>query len=127
MTAPVVIPGRVDLWTTITKLRAAFSRETSELPEQWLEANPSTGQCHVSALVLQDLHGGLILEGLAYEDDESGPSTKHYWNVIDGVTIDITRDQFPFYIAVDDVYLADPPNKTTREKADLLAQLAGVA
>lgn len=100
------------------RLRAAFCRETSELPEQWTPKNPSKGQCHVSALLLQEEFGGDIHEGCT--------STRifHYWSVIDGITIDITRDQFPWWRPIMPVKIADPPNATTRAKADLLRRLA---
>jgi hypothetical protein len=42
-------------------LRAAWSRETSEDPDEWSPANPSRGQCAVTALVIRELLGGEIL------------------------------------------------------------------
>ena len=100
------------------RLRAAFCRETSELPDRWTPDNPSTGQCHVSALILRNLFGGTIMEGVAL------PRTLHYWNVIDGATIDITRDQFPADVEIVEAFPAFPPNQTTIAKAALLERLA---
>lgn len=114
-----------DLWKTVQNLRAAFSQATSELPEQWTPDNSSIGQCHTSALVLQDLYGGEIVNCVAYDPD-SDHSTLHFWNVIDGITLDITRDQFPDWTVYRDLMPAELPNDTTRRKADLLARLAGV-
>ena len=100
------------------QLRAAHCREVSELPELWTPDNPSTGTCHVSALCIQDRFGGTIMEGVAL------PRTLHYWNVIDGMTLDVTRDQFPADVEIVEVFPAFPPNATTRAKADLLLKLA---
>lgn len=114
-------------WETGLKLRSAFCQETSELPEQWSADNRSIGQCHVSALVLQDLYGGDILVGRAMTWNGRLPAPiTHYWNVIDGVTLDITRDQFPPTTAIAYILPADDPLTITRDKADLLARLAGV-
>ena len=100
------------------RLRAAYCRDTSELPDLWTPERPSTGQCHVSALLIQDRFGGTIMEGIAL------PRTLHYWSVVDGMTIDITRDQFGPDVVIVDVFEAFPPNATTRRKADLLLSLA---
>lgn len=118
----------IGVWAAVWKLRNAFSEATSELPEQWTPDNPSIGQCHVSALVLQDLYGGDIICGYTFSGSPAATKpTGHFWNVIDGVTIDITRDQFPLHATITPLGIAAPPLTITRVKADLLARLAGVA
>lgn len=49
--------------------------------------HPSTGQCAVTALLVQDLHGGKIVR-------TTTPEGSHYFNVINGQEADLTRDQF---------------------------------
>src|SRR5216683_953841 len=69
-----------------TAVRDAWTAETSADP-RWSAACPSLGQCAVTALVIQDYLGGELMRG-----EVDGGS--HYWNVIQGKTIDLTRDQF---------------------------------
>ena len=56
--------------------------------------DPSVGQCAVTALVVQDYFGGEILNTIVTGSDFPGISSSHYFNVIDGETIDLTRSQF---------------------------------
>ncbi len=105
-----------DLGATLTTLRAAYCRETSELPISWTPEHPSTGQCHVTALILQRKYGGAIMRALKAD------TKPHYWNVIDGITIDATRDQFPFGAVVSAAVDATEEclNHVTEAKRDLL-------
>jgi len=65
----------------------SWSSETT-LDANWNETRPSSGQCAVSSLVIQDFLGGRLLRATV-----SGIS--HYWNLLpDGGEIDATRDQF---------------------------------
>lgn len=77
-----------DLLTTIARLRESFAVNTSQLPDQWSRDRPSTGHCAVVSVILQAMYGGDIVRG------ETSAGVIHYWNVIDGVTVDATRDQF---------------------------------
>lgn len=106
-----------DLLTFARQLRAAYCRETSELEHLWCPANPSIGQCHVSAICLQWRLGGHIIEG-----DYDGVG--HFWNLIDGIHIDITRDQFPLAGTLTTCRVAPAPLQVTLDKAALLAELA---
>ena len=57
----------------------------------WDEAEPSLNQCAVSALVVQDYLGGLLLRAPMTNDDG------HYYNCLpDGRIRDATRAQFEF-------------------------------
>lgn len=108
---------------TLTLLRAAFDLDTSELPDVWSEDNPSVGHCHVAALIIREHHGGQIWRGDAC--DVSGDRV-HYWNVVDGIRVDVTYDQFPPWvdiIRIEDATL-EVLNETTKEKRDLLAERA---
>lgn len=48
---------------------------------------PSRGQCFITALLIRKLYGGNILFGKINGE-------KHYWNIINGVEIDFTSDQY---------------------------------
>jgi hypothetical protein len=72
----------------IGSIQRAWCRGTSFWPETWAPANPAHGQCAVTALVVQDLIGGDIWRGRV----EFLP---HYWNHVDGQSIDLTLCQFP--------------------------------
>jgi hypothetical protein len=74
-------------------LRKSWSKETSYCPNDWANSNPSFGQCAVSALVVNDYLGGEIVWADALLP--SGQMISHYFNVIDGKTVDLTRSQFP--------------------------------
>jgi len=77
-------------------LHAAWCRETASpaCQKDWSPENPASGQCAVSALVVQDLLGGTLVRGVVVGYGS------HYWNEIpdgEGVrTYDPTRIQFPY-------------------------------
>lgn len=102
---------------TLARLRNVYGRDTSELPSLWTAENPRTGQCHVTSLIVAERHGGRVLLGW------TTGGVLHYWNVVDGITVDATRDQFP----VDTVFdrISDATNEVlgqaTIAKRDLLA------
>jgi hypothetical protein len=77
-----------ELMEVITSARRAFARDTSELPDQWSPDRPSTGHCAVLSMIVQQYFGGQIVRGTTAD------GIVHYWNVVDGVTVDGTRDQF---------------------------------
>ena len=65
----------------------AWAADTSS-DMAWTPDQPSTGQCAVTALVVQDYCGGLLVRAVV-----GGQS--HYWNRLpDGHVVDLTRDQF---------------------------------
>ena len=107
-----------DLGSTLAALRTAYGRDTSELPDRWTDDNPRTGQCHVTALIVKERHGGRIVLGWTSGND------LHHWNVIDGITIDATRDQFAPDIVIDRIEDATDEvlNDTTKAKRDRLAE-----
>jgi hypothetical protein len=76
-------------------IRASWSLETcdpTDLP-RWSAANPSLGQCAVTALVVHDLLGGQLVEAEVQHRDGSRQGF-HYWNRLAGVDVDLTRAQF---------------------------------
>jgi len=73
-------------------LHKSWSADTSSAAG-WTEANSTKGQCAVSACVVQDYFGGDILNTVATLPNSE--TVSHYLNVVDGETIDLTREQFP--------------------------------
>jgi hypothetical protein len=62
--------------------------------DHWTSENPALGQCGVSAMTLQDLIGGDLLESEVFFADGSKQGY-HYWNrLAGGIDIDLTREQF---------------------------------
>ncbi|MGY1436793.1 YunG family protein [Streptomyces reniochalinae] len=60
----------------------------------WSPANPSWGQCDVTALVVHDLLGGELMCGEVYAANGEQQGF-HWWNRLPGGReIDLTRDQF---------------------------------
>jgi hypothetical protein len=75
------------------RLRRSWSVETGR---HWRADNPANGQGSVTALVVQDEHGGDILK-----TDVNGDW--HFYNRIKGVRVDFTMSQFDGPIAYDDI------------------------
>lgn len=76
-------------------VRASWSIETCDPVDQheWSTDNPARGQCGVTALVLSDLLGGVLLEAEVFLGGEK--VEYHYWNRLpSGFDIDLTREQF---------------------------------
>jgi hypothetical protein len=76
-------------------IRTSWSLDTCDPTdaEEWTPTNPSRGQCAVTALVVHDVFGGQLLEAEVHLEDGS-PQGFHYWNRLDGVEVDLTREQF---------------------------------
>lgn len=69
--------------------RKGWRRDTSYWPDRWLAHRPSTGQCAVTALVVQDQFGGQIVEATTNQGEV------HFFNRLPGLgDVDITGDQF---------------------------------
>jgi hypothetical protein len=125
MTLPLALPRPDDeitddlarLGFTLSRLRHAYRGDTSELADRWSTTFPSTGQCHVTSLIVNERHGGRILLGWTTGGD------LHYWNVVHGITIDATRDQFGADMAIDRIEDATDEvlHPGTIAKRDLLA------
>lgn len=80
----------------VQRIRKAWSADTTAY-EGWSAELPEAGQCAVTALLVQDIIGGVLLRALV-----NGES--HYWNKTDdGVEVDLTRAQFQLPIVIEDV------------------------
>lgn len=82
----------VNFETLTEAISKSWSAETSAFPDKWNPENPALGQCAVTACVVQDYLGGEILNCLAILPD--GGTDTHYYNVIDGEDLDLTKQQF---------------------------------
>jgi hypothetical protein len=71
-------------------LKASWNIDTSQ---SYLPERPSSGQCAVTALVIQDYFGGEIVRTHAMLPN--GKLESHYFNRINGEDIDLTKGQFP--------------------------------
>jgi hypothetical protein len=75
------------------RLRTAWSSRTAS---KWTSESPASGQCSVTALVVQDLLGGRILKTRV-------ASSWHFYNEVHGGRLDLTESQFSEPIGYDDL------------------------
>jgi len=97
-------------------VRAAWCVWTSDPVDQpgWRAANPASGQCASTALVVQDRLGGVLLIADVHEADGSRQGV-HYWNRLpDGREVDLTREQFRGGEVVGRPRLVERPPDVTR-------------
>jgi hypothetical protein len=95
VSAPVSRTAPVTLRDLTVAIRQSWSLETCDPSDRlaWSDANPSRGQCAVTSLVVHDFLGGELLEAEVHNPDGSRQGF-HYWNRLDGIEVDLTRDQF---------------------------------
>jgi hypothetical protein len=82
---------------TLTELEAiirkAWSKDTSDDPDEWTESDSARGQCGATAMVIHQLFGGVLLVSDVFR--EGTRVETHYWNRLpSGLEIDLTREQF---------------------------------
>ncbi len=84
-----IYPGIESLDDLYDALCHCWTRETctERLRNKWSESNKTAGQCAITAFIVQDIFGGEIHE----MDTGRG---LHCYNVIDGIAIDLTSEQF---------------------------------
>jgi len=77
------------------RLERCWSEETAS-PDYPIGPQPSSGQCYVTALVVQDLFGGSLMRAVMHEETARRLlEITHFWNRLpDGTEIDLTADQF---------------------------------
>ena len=74
-------------------IRQSWTLDTSDDPDEWSPANPSRGQCDITALLVNDFVGGELLAAGVFVDGQRVES--HMWNRLpNGLELDLTRDQF---------------------------------
>ena len=113
---------------TVDELRshllAAWGPDTCypNMREEWTPQNPSRDQCGMTALVVQDVLGGDLVQGEVHVAGEQ--VGHHYWNRLpDGSDVDLTGDQFrPEEQVVGGTVVVRPPDgpRYHREQYELL-------
>ena len=73
--------------------RHGWQAATAADPAGWSPANPSFGQCAVTALLLNEIAGLEIRRVEAIHPD--GTRESHYFNLLDGAPLDPTAAQVP--------------------------------
>jgi hypothetical protein len=74
-------------------IRKAWCRDTSDDPDEWTESDSARGQCGVTAMVIHELFGGVLLVSDVSRDGARVET--HYWNRLpSGIDVDLTREQF---------------------------------
>ncbi|WP_434085619.1 YunG family protein [Nocardia sputorum] len=84
--------GLGKLETLASALYESWAEDTSSARD-WTEGDRAKGQCAVTACVVQDYLGGDILNTVALLPNNK--TVSHYFNIVDGRAIDLTRGQFP--------------------------------
>lgn len=74
-------------------LRKSWDESTSSDPAKWTIVNPAWGQSEVTACVVNDHLGGKIV--WAEVRIPGAKPISHCFNELDGVEIDLTKEQFP--------------------------------
>lgn len=78
-------------------LRASWATDTcspdDQAREPWQPDNPAWGHCDITALLVHDLFGGLLVLG---EVDLDGRPQGYHWSneLPSGIRLDLTREQF---------------------------------
>lgn len=86
-------PGIDTLNKLYAVLRKCWMADTAypSCQKEWVSDDPSYGQCAITAMLVHDMFGGSI-----HKIRVEGGGT-HYFNLIDGHYIDLTREQFDLY------------------------------
>lgn len=105
------------------RIRQVCSEDTTHpsCKEEWSKANPMLGHCAVASAIFYNKFGGEIIRGIIAE---SGIS--HYWNRLDGVEYDLTKEQFTNHVTLVEAKVVSIDrimgNGNTKERYDLLMQ-----
>ncbi len=84
---------RVSLVELEAAIRASWGPDTCHTPEQWSPDLPERAQCGTTAMVVQDLLGGDLVEAKVYRNGQH--VEYHYWTRLpSGVDVDFTGAQF---------------------------------
>lgn len=104
-------------------LRAAWSRDTSDDPDDWSSENPALGQCAVSALVIRAIYGGDIVIATVLDRDGERTPDGHAWNILpSGESVDLTFEQFRNGEQLDVPILTEPVIDGNPDRAHVLAE-----
>jgi hypothetical protein len=98
----------VSLHSLETAIRASWGLDTCDPTDAsaWTPENPALGQCAVTALVVNDMFGGDLLEAEVHFPDGTRQGF-HYWNRLPRFDLDLTREQFAPGEEIQDPHLID--------------------
>lgn len=96
-------PGITNLLELFAVLEQSWQKETAypSCQPEWVNNDPSYGQCAITAMLVHDMFGGTI-----HKIRVNGGGT-HYFNQLDGTYVDLTREQFDLY----DIPVSYEPNQ----------------
>ena len=77
----------LDLYDALLNIWCEYSC-APRLRDEWSQDNPTVGQCSITAFLVQDIFGGDVYGVLR------PGGNYHCYNVVDGVTFDLTSEQF---------------------------------
>ena len=100
-TIPCDHPRGPELAALRAELQQHWCAETSFWPDDWTPDRPSFGQCAVTAMIVHDRFGGEMLRTV-------NEGVLHYWNLVDDIDVDLTRDQFDSWAPEDEIVAVDP-------------------
>jgi hypothetical protein len=104
-------------------LRASWTRDTSDDPGEWSEANPALGQCAVSALVIRAIYGGELVIATVLDRDGERTPDGHAWNILpSGEVVDLTFGQFVDGEQLDVPIVTEPVIDGDPRRAHILAE-----
>lgn len=88
-------------YKTAQWLKQFCTQETCypKIKNMWTEENSFWGHCAIIALYMYNQYGGSIFCG-----NLVGDKLTHYWNRIDGVDMDFTREQFKSSVKFENVH-----------------------
>jgi hypothetical protein len=121
---PVGSVSKTALEQLNSAIRSAYDRDTCFVDQrsEWSRKHPALGQCVVTTLVVQDYLGGEII---------SDKKNNHYWNRVDGIDLDFTRDQFGKDVVIKETgtrsrqELLEGPRSEAAETLDRYRKLKG--
>ncbi|MEA2279820.1 MAG: hypothetical protein QOK21_427 [Solirubrobacteraceae bacterium] len=117
-------PSRAEIERAVRASWTAASCDPVDLPD-WSPANAARGQCGATALVVQDLLGGELLEAEVRNADGSHQGV-HYWNrLAGGEELDLTREQFAATEVVQAPVVVERPPDLSRART--IAQYRALA
>ena len=109
--------SRITLSELEEAIRAGWSAETADKPDDWRPEVPARRQCGATAVVVRRLLGGEILLADVLRGGER--VARHAWNRLpSGIELDLTADQFGADETLGDPSVVDvPPLQRLRPQA----------
>lgn len=106
------------------RLKRSWSAESSAQPYDWSQEHPEIGQCGSTTLLFQDYFGGdiakLVLAFVPRDKDAIGGSFgQHFTNLVEGLEVDLTGDQYNYTHQGDIIYVGQRKIYFAQEMKDI--------